>query len=95
MLEIVCQVLARDAARRRVVDGEIDQRPLGARVDADDRDTGIERFLDRRRDRLGVGGIDKDDVGTRGDHRIDGSDLLVEIVVMGDDIDRSHPARSS
>jgi hypothetical protein len=85
--EIVGKILARDAACAGVVDREIDQSSFGTGVDADDRDAGVERLLDLRRDRLGVGSVDEDDIAAGGDHRVDRGDLLVEVVVMRDDGD--------
>ena len=52
-------------------------RPLGRDVDRHDDDAGRLRPLDRRRDRLGVGGVEQDQVDARGDEIVDLGDLLV------------------
>ena len=59
-------------------------RALGGDVDRDHDDARRLRPLDRRLDRLRVGGVDQDQVDARGDEVVDLGVLLVQVVVGRD-----------
>ena len=86
--ELVGDVLAGDLAGLDVVGLH---RGVGAGrgdVDRDHHDPGRLRPLDRRGDRLGVGGVEQDHVDARGDEVVDLVELLVQVVVGRGGVDR-------
>ena len=82
--ELVDDVLAGDLAGLDVVGLTVASAPGGGDVDRDHDDAGRLRPLDRRLDRLRVGGVEQDHVDAGGDEVVDLGELLVQVVVGRD-----------
>ncbi len=82
--QLVDDVLAGDLAGLDVVGGHRGVGAFGRGVDGNDDDAGGLRLLDRRADRLGIAGVEQDQVDAGGDEIVDLGDLLAEVIFEAD-----------
>ena len=79
--ELVGKELAAELAGLDVVGLDGDVRSGGRDVDRDHEDAGVLRALDGGAAGLRVGGVEQDQVHTRGDEAVDLGELLVQLII--------------